>query len=89
MYYERKILLGREVLLKLEVVCNLHNNKTQTQNMGLTLHIAPTEQIEILQHSKLMAETLHLCQEEVIVRTQKFTFRFARRTCKETAQLDD
>ena len=49
---ERKIVVNRDVLFKPEVVCNAHNDINQTESMCPTLHVAPTEETEILQNYK-------------------------------------
>jgi hypothetical protein len=48
---ERKIVLSRDVLFKPEV-CYLHNNITKTKSMCPTLHVAPTQEIQVLQNYK-------------------------------------
>jgi len=45
---EWKIVLSRDVLFKPDV-CNLRNDITKTESMCRTLHVAPTEEIQILQ----------------------------------------
>jgi len=48
--YGWKIVLSQDVLFKPEVVCNLHNDITKTKSMCPTLHVAPTEGIQVLQN---------------------------------------
>ena len=45
-------MLSWDVLFKPEVVCSLHNDITKTKSMCPTLHIAPTEGIQVLQNYK-------------------------------------
>jgi hypothetical protein len=49
---ERKIVLCRDVLFKPEVVCNLRNNITKTESMYPTLHVVPTQEIQVFQNHK-------------------------------------
>jgi hypothetical protein len=49
---ERKIVLSRDVLFKPEVVCNSRNDITRTESTCPTLHVAPTEEIQVLQNYK-------------------------------------
>jgi hypothetical protein len=44
------IVLSCDVLFKAEVVCNLRNDITKTESMCPTLHVAPTEEIKVLQN---------------------------------------
>ena len=45
-----KILFSHDVLFKPKVVCNLCNDMTKTESMCPTLHVAPTEEIQVLQN---------------------------------------
>jgi hypothetical protein len=47
---ERKIVFSRDVIFKPEVVCNLRNDITKTKSMCPTLHVASTEEIQVLQN---------------------------------------
>jgi len=47
---ERKIVLSRDVLFKPEVVCNSRNDITRTESTCPTLHVAPTEEMQVLQN---------------------------------------
>jgi len=49
---ERKFVFSRDVHFKPEVVCNLRNDITKTESMCPTLHVAPTEEIQVLQNYK-------------------------------------
>jgi hypothetical protein len=49
---ERKIVLSRYVIFKPEVLCNLRNDITKTASMCPTLHVAPNEEIQVLQNYK-------------------------------------
>jgi len=49
---ERKTVLSRDVLSKPKVVCNLRNDITKTESMCPTLHVAPTQEIQVLQNYK-------------------------------------
>jgi len=44
--------LSRDVLFKPEVVLNLRNNITKTENICPTLHVTPTQEIQVLQNYK-------------------------------------
>jgi len=50
MLNEREIVVNRDVLFKPETVCNARNDINQTESMCPTLHVAPTEETEILQN---------------------------------------
>ena len=47
---ERKIVLSHDVLFKPEVVCNSRNDITRTESTCPTLHVAPTEEMQVLQN---------------------------------------
>jgi hypothetical protein len=47
---ERKIVLSRDVHFKPEVVCNSRNNITRTENTCPELHVASTEESQVLQN---------------------------------------
>ena len=47
---ERKIVLSRDVLFKPEVVCNSRNDITRTESTCPTPHVAPTEEMQVLQN---------------------------------------
>jgi hypothetical protein len=49
---ERKIVLSCDILFKPEVVCNLRNIITKTESTCPTLHIATTQEIQVLQNHK-------------------------------------
>ena len=49
---ERRIVFSRDVLFKPEIVSNLCNDITKTESMCPTLHVAPTEEIQVLQNYK-------------------------------------
>jgi hypothetical protein len=51
MLNDRKIMVNRDVLFNPEVVCNARDIN-QTESMCPTLHVAPTEETEILQNYK-------------------------------------
>jgi hypothetical protein len=46
----KKDCLRRDALFKPEVVCNSRNDITITESMCPTLHVAPTEEIQVLQN---------------------------------------
>jgi len=47
---ERKIVLSRDVLLRPEVVCNSRNDINRTESTCPTFHVAPTEEMQVLQN---------------------------------------
>jgi len=47
---EKKVVLSRDVLFKPEVVCNSRNDITRSVSTCPTLHVAPTEEIQVLQN---------------------------------------
>ena len=49
---ERKIVLSRDVLFKPGAVCNSRNDITRTESTCPTLHVVPTEEIQVLQNYK-------------------------------------
>jgi len=50
---ERNIVFSCDIIFKPEVVCNLRNNITKTEkSMCSTLHVVPTEEIQVLQNYK-------------------------------------
>jgi hypothetical protein len=49
---KRKTVLSHDVLFKPEVVCSLRNDITKTESMCPTLHVAPSEEIQVLQNYK-------------------------------------
>jgi hypothetical protein len=49
---ERKIVLSRDVIFKTEAVCNLHSDITKTESMCPKLHVAPTQEMQVLRNYK-------------------------------------
>ena len=49
---ERKIVLSRDVIFKPRVVCNLRNDIAKNKSRCPTLHVAPTQQMRVLQNYK-------------------------------------
>jgi len=49
---ERQIVLSRDVIFKSEVVCNMRNDITKIENMCPTLHVAPSQETQLLQNYK-------------------------------------
>jgi hypothetical protein len=47
---ERNTVLSRDVFFKQEVVCNSRNDVNQNENMCPTFHVAPTEEVKVLQN---------------------------------------
>ena len=49
---EGKTVLSRDVLFKPEVVLNFRNDITKTKSVCPTLHVTPTQEIQLLQNCK-------------------------------------
>ena len=85
MINERKMALRLVLFFKPEGVCSSRNAITQTESTSLRIHVAPTEETEVLQIYK--TAILPLLLEEVVVRIKKFTFKTAKAYNKRYSQI--